>query len=193
MEQWNNLGWINASVWQPAKKTQLCDVAEQSCCMIQTVIQPSVSGSLTRGPQVKWEPLSDDSCCKWPLTFIVSSSCHDLGDHQLIHSVKKPALPSRLLGPRVTPHPHLIIISGLQTFVLRLWMMLFCVCLRNYGCRFCKEKKELPGKENRATTMLWQCVFLSFLLPNLMVQLDSPSIWAVCLSKCLHGTGWWDS
>lgn len=26
-----------------------------------------------------------------------------------------------------------------------------------------------------------------------MVQLDSPSILTVCLSKCLHGTGWGDS
>lgn len=26
-----------------------------------------------------------------------------------------------------------------------------------------------------------------------MVQLDSPSILTVCLSKCLHGTGWCDS
>lgn len=38
--------------------------------VIQTVIQRSVSGSLTPlSPQVKRAVLGDDSCCKWPLTF----------------------------------------------------------------------------------------------------------------------------
>lgn len=90
-----------------------------------------------------------------------------------------PKAPSQgFLGPAVSSghewllreshytHPTPIIISGLQAFVLRLWRMLFCVCLKNYGCPVCKEGKKLPGIENRATTMLSQCFFLLLSLTN---------------------------
>lgn len=114
---------------------------------------PSISQRQSHSLQSSGEILSDDSCCKWPPTFIVSVSSYDPIDHQLIHlakgsSQKKPCLSSCLLRPWLTPeslsaHPTPIIISGLRGFVFGLWGMFSWASLRNYRCPVCKEQKKI--------------------------------------------------
>lgn len=112
-----------------------------------------------------------------PSLFIVSFSCHDPIDHQLIYlakgSIQKPLQSSRLLRPCLTPETNPVY-SPNSNYYIRSPGLCFEALKDVFLCLFEKlwvsglqrGGKKLPGTENRATTMLSQCFLLLLSLTN---------------------------